>query len=151
MAVAAVLVAAVLLGLAAIAMGAVARPLQGTCDPALATDVCLETIDAGLRRGLPRLHPLILTAHAEPGPAAGPDEYGHRATVTYALLGVPGPTTVRLFFDAGAHWGGIPSRGDVELAAWAAAQGVVVAGAVVGAWLLLRRRGPRAPTKPPIP
>ena len=109
-------------------------PLRVTCDPAVPADVCAETADAGLRRGLPRLHPLITEAHVAPGPAF-PNGYGHRATVTYALLPGP-PVDVRLFFDAGGHWGGIASASDVELALWALLPvGVLVgAGAAAGMW-----------------
>lgn len=135
-----ILLLAVLLGAGWVAAGALVRPLDQTCDPALATGACHETIEAALRRGMPRLHPLILAAHAEPGPAAGPGQFGHRATVTFSLLGVPGPTAVRLYFDAGAHWGGISDRGDVELALWAVAQGVLVAAGAIGVWRLRQRR-----------
>lgn len=129
----------VLLGAGWVAIGAAVRPLQLTCDPVLARDVCLETIDAALRKGMPRVHPPLLAAHAEPGPAARPDQFGHRATVTFDVLGVPGPISVRLFFDAGGHWGGIASRGAAELALWTLAQGVVAAAAAGWLWLLLRR------------
>ena len=134
------LLVAVLLGTAWVAMSAAVGPLRQTCDPALATDVCLETIDATLRKGMPRLHPLLLAAHVEPGPAARPDQFGHRATVTFDVLGVPGPTSVRLFFDTGGHWGGVASRGSAELALWVVAQGFVVAAAAGGLRLVFRRR-----------
>lgn len=132
-----ILVAA-LVGAVWLAVGAGVRPLRQTCDLVLAADVCLETIDAALRDGLPRVHPLLLAAHAQPGPAARPDEFGHRATVTFNVLGMPGAVVVRLFFDAGGHWGGVADRDAAEIALWAVAQGVVVA-VVGGAWLLLRR------------
>jgi hypothetical protein len=107
------------------------RPIDQTCDPALQPDVCAETIDAALRRGMPAVHTLLLAAHAEPGPAARPDQFGHRATVTFSLLGVPGTVSVRMFFDAGGHWGGIADRQAMELAvwtiAWAAAVGIALA------------------------
>lgn len=135
------LLVVLLLGAVWVAVGTAVPPLQQTCDPALATDVCLDTIDAALRRGMPRVHPVLLGAHAEPGPAARPDQFGHRATVTFDMLGVPGPTSVRLFFDAGGHWGGIATRESAELALWTAAEGVVVGGAAAcGFWLLFRRR-----------
>jgi hypothetical protein len=132
---------ALLIGGLWIATGLAVRPLRQTCDPALATDVCLETIDAALRKGMPGVHPLLVGAHAEPGPAAGPDQFGHRATVTFDVLGMAGPTTVRLFFDTGAHWGGIADRGTWELFLWAVGEGLAVAGAGAGGlWLLLRLR-----------
>ena len=130
---------ALLIGGLWIATGLAMRPLRQTCDPALATDVCLETIDAALRKGMPGVHPLLVGAHAEPGPAAGPDQFGHRATVTFDVLGMVGPTTVRLFFDTGAHWGGIADRGTWELLPWAVGEGLAVGGAGAGGlWLLLR-------------
>lgn len=129
-----------MIGLAWVILGVVARPLEVTCDPRLTTAVCVETIDAALRKGLPAIHPLLLTAGAEPGPAAGADQFGHRATVRFGLLGVPGPVSVRLFFDAGAHWGGIADQGEAELSVWSVAEGVVVAGAAAGAWTSFSRR-----------
>ena len=114
-------------------------PLRITCDPVVPADVCAETADAGLRRGMPRIHPLITEAAVAPGPEF-PDGYGHRATVTYSLL--PGPAvTERLFFDAGGHWGAVPDRTDVELFAWAllAVGLAVVAGGAVGGAVARRR------------
>lgn len=137
------LLAAILVGALWLAVGATARPIDQTCDPALARDVCLETIDAALRKGLPAVHPLLLAAHAEPGPAARPDQLGHRATVTFSVLGIPGPVVVRLFFDAGAHWGGVADRQLPEMAVWtigwAIAAGIAVAVAGGGLWRLGRR------------
>jgi hypothetical protein len=105
--------------------GLVGPPLTRTCAPGLDEDVCAATIRAALGRGLPTIHPLILVAHVEPGTNPGPQELGHRATVTFDLLGVPGPTEVRLYTDQGGHWGGVPDRPDGGLAAWAAAPLVV--------------------------
>lgn len=131
-----------LVGLLWVLLGIVVRPIEQTCDPQLTRPVCLETIDAALRKGLPAIHPLLLTANAEPGPAAGADQLGHRATVHFGLLGVPDPVSVRLFFDAGAHWGGIADRQAPELLSWSLVEAVIVAVAVAGAWSLLdRRRG----------
>ncbi|MEJ7695101.1 MAG: hypothetical protein WKF78_00165 [Candidatus Limnocylindrales bacterium] len=135
------MLAAALFGALWIVAGLAVRPIQQTCDPRLTRDVCLETIDAALRRGLPTVHPLLLAAHAEPGTAANNDQFGHRATVTFDLAGPPGPVSVRLFFDAGAHWGGIPDRAAPELLVWTLAEGVVVAAAAGGLfWLVSRRR-----------
>ncbi len=128
-------------GVVWLVLASASAPLRVTCDPAVPADVCAETADAGLRRGMPRAHPLIVEAHVAPGPAF-PDGYGHRATVTYSLL--PGPAvTERLFFDAGGHWGAIPDQGDATLALWAL---VVPALAVaVGAGLgAVAERRPRA-------
>jgi hypothetical protein len=131
-----------LVGVLWLAIGSSVAPLQVTCDPAVPADVCAETADAGLRRGMPRVHPLITEAHVVPAPAF-PDGYGHRATVSYTLL--PGPTTdVRLFFDAGGHWGGIASTSDVELALWALVPMAILAtlGAGAGAAVAGARRSP---------
>lgn len=142
-----ILLAAILLGAVWVAIGVAVRPVRQTCDPALAVDICLETIDAAMRRGLARLHPLLLAAHATPGPAAGADQLGHRATVTFEVLGIPSSVSVKLFFDAGAHWGGVADRGAQELVLWTVAQGVVVAAVSGGSWLLLRGgRTGRGPT-----
>jgi hypothetical protein len=133
--------AVLLLGALLVTVSATVHPLQQSCDSALTAEVCLETVDAALRKGMPRLHPLLLAAHVEPGPAARPDQFGHRATVTFEVLAGPGPTSVRMFFDAGGHWGGIASRGAAELALWAVAQGVAIAAITTGGlWHLLRRR-----------
>jgi hypothetical protein len=134
------LLGAALVGLVWVLLGVVARPIEQTCDPQLTRPVCLETIDAALRKGLPAIHPLLLTARAEPGPAAGADQLGHRATVHFGLLGVPGPVSVRLFFDAGAHWGGIADRQAPELLSWSVVEGVIVAATAAGVWSLVRRR-----------
>ncbi|HKZ91066.1 MAG TPA: hypothetical protein VJZ50_02900 [Candidatus Limnocylindrales bacterium] len=128
---------AVLLVIVAVA----ARPLLRTCAPTLSADSCAETVEASLKRGLPPLHPLILASHVEPGPAAASTELGHKATVTFDLLGIPGPTSVRLYLDMGGHWGGVSSRDEVEVAAWALAP-LLVAGlaALVIVGLARRRR-----------
>lgn len=133
-----------LVGIGCLGLASALAPLRVTCDLAVPTDVCAETADAGLRRGMPRIHPLITEASVAPGPEF-PDGHGHRATVTYSLL--PGPTvTERLFFDAGGHWGAVPDRSDVELLAWAllpVGVSVVVGGAVGGA--VVRRRALAVP------
>jgi hypothetical protein len=106
-----------LVGIGWLGFASAVAPLRVTCDPVVPADVCAETADAGLRRGMPNLHPLITEAAVAPGPEF-PDGHGHRATVTYALL--PGPAvTERLFFDAGGHWGAVPDHSDLELLAWA--------------------------------
>ncbi|MFN8622742.1 MAG: hypothetical protein U0869_18560 [Chloroflexota bacterium] len=107
-------------------------PLRITCDPSIPADVCADTSSAGLRRGMPRVHPLITEAHVAPGPA-WPDGHGHKATVTYSLF--PGPAVAeRIFMDAGGHWGVIPDQSDTTLLLWALVlPGVaVVAGAGIG-------------------
>lgn len=139
-------VAGLVLGIAWVLLAASAPPLRVTCDPVVPADVCAETADAGLRRGMPRLHPLITEAAVAPGPAY-PDGHGHRATVRYTL--VPGPVvTERLFFDAGGHWGVIPDHGDVELALWALLPAGLTTllgaatGAVIGRRMVRGRAGP---------
>lgn len=133
------LLVALLIGAGWVAVTSGVRPVQQTCDPALATDICLGSIDAALRRGLSPVHPLLLAAHAEPGPAGRPDQFGHRATVTFRMLGVGQPTSVRLFFDAGGHWGGSASVGGEELALWALLQGLVMTGGAAAGLLLVAR------------
>lgn len=129
-----------LVGIGWLGLASAVDPLRITCDPVIPTDVCADTADAGLRRGMPRIHPLITEAAVAPGPVF-PDGYGHRATVTYSLL--PGPAvTERLFYDAGAHWGAIPDHSDVELLGWALVPvaGAVVVGGAIGAARGGRRR-----------
>lgn len=130
-----------LVGIGWLGLASAVAPLRITCDPAVPTDVCADTADAGLRRGMPDIHPLITEAAVAPGPEF-PDGYGHRATVTYSLL--PGPAvTERLFYDTGAHWGAIPDHGDLELLGWALVPvaGAVVVGGAVGGAVARRREG----------
>lgn len=129
-----------------LAAGASAVPaLQITCAPGGPQDqACRDTVFAAQERGLAPFHPLILAAHVEPGPAADPGQNGHRATVTFDLLGIPGPTRVRLFYDIGGHWGGVPDRGALELAAWSllvAMVAVSLGAAVITLLGLARRKG----------
>lgn len=98
--------ALVVIGLGWIWVGASVGPLTRTCSPELEQGACGAAVDAVLRRGTPVLHPLILAAHVEPGDAPGPDEFGHRATVSFTLAAMPPAADVELYFDQGAHWGG---------------------------------------------
>lgn len=123
-----------------VAAGMAVRPLARTCAPSVRDDVCAETVSAALKRGLAPLHPLILGSHVEPGPAAGAARLGHKASVTFDLLGVPGPTTVRLFLDMGGHWGGEVDRSDAEIAAWAMAPLVLALGVAAGLVAVARGR-----------
>jgi hypothetical protein len=107
----------------------------------MAVETCRDIVDATLRRGLSGPHPLILAARVEPG-SAGANEYGHRATVTYDLLGVPYATVVRLYYETGGHWGGESDRTALELAAWWAVPVVVLL--LVGGTLVTRGRRPLA-------
>jgi hypothetical protein len=137
----AAVVALVIAGLLLVVVGTTAPPLARTCAANLSEAACESAVNAVLRRGLPPLHPLILGAHAEPGAAPGSDQFGHRATVAFDLLGVPGPTSVELFFDEGAHWGGEADRSGAEMAAWAVAPLLVaIIGAAVVLGLAWRRR-----------
>jgi len=137
------LAAIVFAGLVALSLaaGALAPPIHETSAGPLSAEVLHETVVAALERGLAPLHPLILEATVEPGPASAATELGHRATVTFAMLGVPGPTRVKLFVDVGAHWGGTPDRGAAELAIWSLLTPTLGLG---GPWLLWRVRRRRA-------
>jgi hypothetical protein len=128
------------LGLA-LAVSANAPPLRVGC-PAegMSTEACHASVDATRRRGLAAPHPLILAARVEPGPA-GPTERGHRATVTYDLLGMPYPTVVELYYDSGGHWGGVADHGWPELPIWWGVPVVVL----LGLGGLLATRGRRIP------
>ncbi len=141
---AALLLAAALLlgGLLLTVGGSSAAPLSTSCvnlEPA----ACEATIEAVRRRGLASTHPLILSVVVEPGAAPGPQELGHRATLTYTMLGMPDPTVIKLHYDLGGHWGGETDRSDTELTAWALAPlalaGLLAVGVVALAW----RRRPR--------
>lgn len=131
----------VLGGLALTVVGTNAAPLSHSCADDLDVTACEGALGAVLRRGLPDLHPLILSAHVEAGPAPGPEDLGHRATVAFDLLGVPGSTSIDLYYDRGGHWGGESDRADSEIRAWSLAPlavGVSLAAVVLGvAW---RRR-----------
>lgn len=128
--------AAVLLAAVIVIVGTSAQPLRETCAAALRGDVCQETVAAALERGLPQLHPLILAARVDPGPASASSELGHRATVTFEMLGVPAPTRVKLFVDVGAHWGGSADRGSVELALWSLVPAALALGGLPVLWLV---------------
>jgi hypothetical protein len=128
-------------GLAALAAGALVPPIHETYAPAITPGVGAETVYAALERGLSPLHPLILDAYVEPGPADEPTELGHRATVTFTMLGIPGPTTVRLYVDVGAHWGGVTDRGAPEMALWSLPVPLLLAGGVLLAGRSLGRPG----------
>lgn len=142
----AVVLAALLLlaGVVLSVFGMSAAPLSQTCAEELDAVACDGAVSAVLRRGLPDPHPLILGAHVEPGSAPGADEFGHRATVSFDLLGVPGTTAIELYYDRGAHWGGESDRAADEIRAWSLAPlalGSILAAAVlVIGW----RRRPRA-------
>jgi len=139
-AVAVLVIAAVLLVVA----GTAFAPLARTCAATLSEELCAAAVTATLGRGLPLIHPVILAAHAEPGPA-GAAGLGQTATVTFDLLGVPGSTSVRLYLDMGGHWGGAVDRNDLELAVWTLLPLLLVVGiGVVMALLLARRRRHRA-------
>ena len=122
------------------AAGVTAGPLSRTCAAPVSGEVCAETVEAALERGLAPFHPLILASHVEPGPAAASLELGHKATVTFDLLGVPGTTSVRLYLDMGGHWGGVVDRDDLELAGWALAPLVLSSVVAVGLLAAVRRR-----------
>lgn len=134
----------VVLGALIVGLSASAAPLARTCSPALSDQACEGAVDAVLRRGLPGLHPLIVGARVEPGPAPGPQDLGHRATVYFDLLALPSSTSVELHYDQGAHWGGVLDRDQDEIAAWALAPvllaGLLGVGIVALAWKRRRDR-----------
>ena len=131
----------VLTVLVAAAASAVA-PLRVECGELDPTE-CRATVVASQARGLAQFHPLVLGASVSAGPA-WPHAIGQRASVTFDLAGVPGPTTVRLFSDIGGHWGGMADRGTLELAAWSLAVAGLAATVVVVAvaWAIRRARRP---------
>lgn len=109
--------ALVLAAVLVIVMGMSVAPISRSCPREFEQGACEGAVEAVLRRGLPALHPLILAAAVEPGPAEA-GQPGHRATVAFDLLGVPGATRVALYFDQGGHWGGESDRSEAEVAAW---------------------------------
>ena len=119
----------------AVVLGALLLVAVGAGSPAPAPDcaagmdhvACQSAVGAVVRRGLPQVHPLILATRVEPGSAPGPRDFGHRATVEFDMLAVPGPVSIELYYDVGAHWGGRLDRAEEELAAWAMAP-LVIAG-----------------------
>lgn len=131
-----------------VAVGALLAPIHEMYDPSIPPDVGHETVVAALERGLAPVHPLILDAAVEPGEVSAPD-HGHRATVTFTMLGVPGPTRVRLVYDISAHWGGVPDRGAPELALWAVLLPLALLGIILVGWVVVRRRVRVAATRGP--
>lgn len=120
----------------AFAVSANVPPLRVECPTAgMTAETCHDVVNATLRRGLTVPHPLIVAAHVVPGPA-GPTETGHRATVTYSLLGMPFPTVIELYYDMGGHWGGVADHGWPELPLWWLVPVVVLLG--IGGWLFTR-------------
>ena len=85
-----------------------------------------ESVTAALTRGLERPHGLLLAANVAAGPERGPGELGHRATVTFDVLGAPAPVGVALYLDMGGHWGGVVDRDPVEVAAVPVVQSALI-------------------------
>ena len=99
----------------AFAVSANVPPLRVDCPPeGMSAESCRDAVNATLRRGLVVPHPLILAAHVVPGPASS-TESGHRATVTYDMLGLPFPTVIDLYYDMGGHWDGVADHGSPEI------------------------------------
>jgi len=133
--------AVILLGAALlVAIGTSSQPPVPTCAEGMARTACESAVGAVVRRGLPSLHPLILAAHVEPGSAPGFSDMGHRASVRFDLLGVPGVTTIELYYDAGGHWGGESDRPDEEMAAWTLAPIALAAAVALGLLAFAWRR-----------
>lgn len=117
----AVVVAALVGAILLVAIGIGAPPPAPTCAEEMDEVACTSAVGAVARRGLPAIHPLILATRVEPGPESGPQQYGHRATVAFDMLGLPGPVSIELHYDSGAHWGGRLDRSEGDLVAWALA------------------------------
>jgi len=135
--------AAVLLGaILLVALGTQSDAPAPTCAEGMDEVACQSAVGAVVRRGLPELHPLILATRVEPGPNAGPQDLGHRATVEFDMLGMADPLSIELHYDVGAHWGGRPDHSEEEVAAWALAPlgvaGLIAMGLLGFAWY--RRR-----------
>ena len=119
---AALIAAALLIAITAVWVGVSSSvaPLRVDCTAFSGDEAaCTAAVEAVRRRGLPALHPLILSATVEPGPAPRADQLGHRATVRYAFLGAPIELGIDLFYDQGAHWGGVLDHEEAEVATWA--------------------------------
>lgn len=111
---------AVLLGAVLLVAVSSSRAAPGpTCATGMDEVACQSAVGAVVRRGLPALHPLILATRVAPGPDPGPQDFGHRATVEFDMFGMPGPLTIELYYDSGAHWGGRADQSEEVVAAWA--------------------------------
>ena len=133
----AVATAAIILGVGWLALASLVSPLRVTCDPVLGAGACAESVTAALTRGLERPHGLLLAAHVVPGEDAGPGELGHRATVTFDVLGAPAPVGVALHLDLGGHWGGVVDRPGLEVVAVPVVQSSLIVVLGFGlAWLV---------------
>jgi hypothetical protein len=142
LAAAGILLAALLLVVVGVASAAPAP----TCAEGMDEVACTSAVGAVVRRGLPRIHPLILATRVEPGSAPGPQDNGHRATVELDMLGMPDTTSIELYYDVGAHWGGRLDRAEAEIVGWALAPlvvaGAIASGVLVLAWWWRRRAAP---------
>ncbi len=136
-------VLSVVLAVAWLVVTSLAAPLHVTCDPSVGTGPCGESVTAALSRGLQRPHGLLLEAYVEPGPDRGPGQLGHRATVTFDVLGAPAPVGVALHLDMGGHWGGVVDRDRLEVAAVPVVQSMLIIVLGLGAAWLVRAVGPR--------
>jgi hypothetical protein len=144
----------VLLLTAALALGwvvlaSLVAPIRTSCDPVLTPGECRESVRAAMARGLPRPHGLLLAARVTAGPDRAPDQLGHRATVTFDILGAPAAVGVALHLDLGGHWGGVVDRDQLEVQAVPVVQSALIVVLGLGIAGLIRSVGRgRAPRQP---
>jgi hypothetical protein len=136
-----VLVLTTALALGWLVLTSLVAPMRLDCDPVLPQGECRESVTAAMARGLPRPHGLLLAAHVASGPDRAPGQLGHRATVTFDVLGAPAPIGVALYLDLGGHWGGVVDRGRIEVTSVPIIQAALVAVVGLGLAWLMRGRG----------
>jgi hypothetical protein len=134
---------ATVLALGWLALTSLVAPLRVTCDPGMPVGACRETVTAALARGLERPHGLLLAAHVVPGRDAAPGALGHRATVTFQILGAPSPVGVALHLDLGGHWGGVVDRPSLEVSGVPVVQSGLIVLLGMGIALVARAVGRR--------
>ena len=132
-----VLVITAVIALGWLILTSVVEPLRIGCGPDLTPGECRDSVRAAMARGLPRPHGLLLAADVASGPDRAPDQLGHRATVTFGILGAPAPVDVALHLDMGGHWGGVIDRDRLEVIAVPVVQSSLIVMIGLGvAWLV---------------